>query len=239
MKAYIQQIGARCAWIFGVGGVLRSLREPRMLAVAYHSIWNESNENQLNKKAYAHISIHREAFRAQLKYLQARGYNFARFSDALNDAPYKRAFIYFDDGFLDVYENAYPILKDLGIPATLFLTTEYFNKPRFDGAYCQPEHVRRMQDIFEIGSHSISHKKLTKVSAQEVSEEMMGSKKILEDIFHTEVVSFSYPHGRSNKFSEEIAREAGYKITTASPLFKKIRPDSEDSLDIFKLKTFI
>jgi peptidoglycan/xylan/chitin deacetylase (PgdA/CDA1 family) len=70
-------------------------------------------------------------FREQLKGLIDAGYRFWPLRDVIAVAsdgarlPARVAVVTFDDGFASVYLHAFPVLKDLGIPATVFLTTAF------------------------------------------------------------------------------------------------------------------
>src|SRR5579875_1653768 len=75
----------------------------------------------------------------QVRLLLARGYRYAPFTHAI-EAPrrHKVASITFDDAFRSVYEHAFPILRGLGVPASLYVPTDYIDSgeplrwPRID-----------------------------------------------------------------------------------------------------------
>jgi peptidoglycan/xylan/chitin deacetylase (PgdA/CDA1 family) len=70
-------------------------------------------------------------FREQLEGLLARGYRFARLRDVLAAAAAgepvdaRTAVVTFDDGYASVHRHAMPVLRDLGVPATVFVVTAY------------------------------------------------------------------------------------------------------------------
>lgn len=237
----IKKIFLHAVWWSGVGPIVAHVFAQKFLLVAYHSIGNSKNAKAGRKDPYRHISIFQEIFRKHLRYLRKRGYVFYRFCDVASrsksDFAHKVACIYFDDGFRDVLENAYPILKKENIPATLFLTTDYIDQKDAPGVYLTWEEAKSMNDVFEFGSHSVSHRKLNKISSEEAKEEMARSKAIIEEKLGIRVSAFSYPKGRSSRELENLAHEVGYVVTTADSLFHKVRPDPDDSLTIFKLKT--
>ncbi|MFC1595089.1 polysaccharide deacetylase family protein [Patescibacteria group bacterium] len=201
----------------------------KTLIIAYHSIEGDN-----------HLSISKEMFIKQILYLKKKRYVFSNFSgvaEIKKSYPKKKiACIYFDDGFKDVLTNAYPILKGENIPATLFLAIDYIDQKKFQGVYLTWDEVNNMSDVFEFGSHSLSHRKLNKISLEEAREEMFLSKRIIEDRTGTKVVSFSYPKGRVSPELEELSNELGYINTTAQKRFSRIRPDPENSMITFKLK---
>ncbi|MEN6373148.1 MAG: polysaccharide deacetylase family protein [Smithella sp.] len=68
-----------------------------------------------------------DSFRKVINYLRILGYSFVsleNLNNSINTSKLKRvAVITFDDGYKDMYQNAFPILKSLNIPFSLFLTT--------------------------------------------------------------------------------------------------------------------
>ena len=136
--------------------------------------------------------------------------------------PRNAVLVTFDDGYRDVYENAYPILKDLGVKALIFPATDYIgtttafphdarlpmSNPALDW-----QQLRRMQDVFTVGSHTQSHRVLTTVPLHVAKEEIFTSKKILEDRLGCAVRFFCYPKGGAGQFSqclEDMVQNAGY-----------------------------
>ena len=85
--------------------------------------------------------------------------------------------ITFDDGYLDNYRHAFPILQEAGLAATFFVTPEDVGKQGF----MTWEMLREMAAVpgFEIGSHSLEHKPLSDIPEQEAWTSLVASKKIL------------------------------------------------------------
>lgn len=232
----IKNIAAAFLWWSGIGHFLRFFWEPRLIAIAYHRVSDVAHP----------LAISPRAFTVQIAYLKKRGYQFARFHELAQDYAFprvrekkrnrqtiksekaeKKAAIYFDDGFRD--------LPAMDMPATFFLVTDYLDQKN-GGEYLAWQNAAPLKTRGEIGSHSATHRKLTKMPLAEAREEMARSKQLLEERLGIEVTSFSYPKGRSSPELETLAREAGYTITTADTRFRKVRPDPGESLSIFKLK---
>ena len=219
---------AELLWQTGVGPLLRVLREPKRLAVCYHSIADSGQHD--------HIRIAIKDFTRHIEYLAARGYRFVKFSELMS-AQDRVAAIYFDDGFRDMFANAKPILEQKNIPATLFVTTSYADGLHDSAVYASWDEIAMLGKNWEIGSHSVSHRKLNKISKEEVYQEMTESKKIIEAKTGRVVTAFSYPHGRASTETEATARDVGYIMTTGDQNFHKVRPDPDDSLAVFYWKT--
>jgi peptidoglycan/xylan/chitin deacetylase (PgdA/CDA1 family) len=125
--------------------------------------------------------------------------------------------ITFDDGFLDNFETALPALERYRLPATFFVATGYLGG-RFetsDGALpmMSAEQVKELAVRgYEIGAHTVTHPKLTRVSAETVREEMRASKAFLEDLLEKPVLSFAYPKGDYNVDVRDAAARVGFEI---------------------------
>jgi peptidoglycan/xylan/chitin deacetylase (PgdA/CDA1 family) len=130
----------------------------------------------------------------------------------------------FDDGYIDNYEYAFPLLLERGIPATFFIVAGAIEN-RFDnvGRPLYPElnfmskaQIRDLsQNNMEVASHTWNHLSLAKAGRKTVFSELERSKKYLEDIIGKSVTSFCYPNGELPKCLKDedlrdIFREIGY-----------------------------
>ena len=64
----------------------------------------------------------------------------------------------------------------------------------------------------EIGSHTLTHRHLTRLRKSEALHELVASKHRLEDIVGEPIVLFSYPEGQFNSLARSWVVEAGYKL---------------------------
>lgn len=132
--------------------------------------------------------------------------------------------ITFDDGYMDNYEVAAPILRTHNLPATFFVSTGFLgsNKvPFWDRDLPQPprwmqwQHVRKLADAgFEIGCHTVSHLDMGKAPPDVVREELTASRKAIEEQTGRKAALFAYPFGGKNHLSEtslEVVRELGFE----------------------------
>jgi len=173
------------------------------------------------------LSVTPETFARQLRFLK-NNYSVVspeQLSDVmLNQGilPPNAVLLTFDDGYRDVYENAYSVLKELKLKALLFPATDYIGTarpfphderlPMVNPALSWDE-IRDMQDVFTVGSHTNSHRVLTTMPLQEAKEEIVSSKALIEDRLGCAVNFFSYPKGASGDFNqplEDTLRSAGY-----------------------------
>jgi peptidoglycan/xylan/chitin deacetylase (PgdA/CDA1 family) len=165
----------------------------------YHSIRDEVRP----KHPYYGTNTSPHVFRLQMGFLHQNGYSTISLDEAVialeAHAPVAKSIaITFDDGYRNFYTHAFQILRECGFSATLFLPTSRIgNKPiRFEGdEYLSWGEVRNLQSHgIRIGSHTISHRRLTNLREPEVDRELGDSKRTIEDNIGVRVTSFSYPY---------------------------------------------
>lgn len=153
-------------------------------------------------------------FRHAIEELLEQGYKFVsmdEFMDCITSgADYKFALVTFDDVPQNVYDNAFPILKEMRIPFVLFLTTGFVDAPGF----LTKEQILEMDrsDLCTIGAHTCTHPMLRKCN--NAKEELEQSKKTLEDLVGHSVDVLAYPFGRQSSVSHQVmrlAKDAGYR----------------------------
>ncbi len=128
-----------------------------------------------------------EAFEFQLRELQQRGYRFVSLNQliegiqATGSESEDSVVITFDDGWIDNYTFAFPVLKKLQIPATFFVVTDSLQENRSDSKRMNLEQLRELSARgMTIGSHTRSHHDLTVLSSSNAKEEIAGSKADLQ-----------------------------------------------------------
>jgi len=132
----------------------------------------------------------------------------------------RRIALTFDDGFRNVLQNALEPLAANGLRAIQFLVPQYIGKLNQwdlrDGE--APEPLMNEVEIREwlaaghtIGSHSLTHPRLTRLTLRDAREEIFASKKMLEDTFGLAVGDFCYPYGDWNEAVRDLVMEAGYR----------------------------
>ena len=134
--------------------------------------------------------------------------------------PQRPVVITFDDGYLDNYTYAFPIMKNLGFTGTVFLTTDAVGKTiAFDESkekvaekFMSWEDAKKMQAFgFSFGSHSCTHKRMAKLTDEEAWDEITKSKQIIEENLSQPAKYFCYPYGDYNENIRNFTAQAGYK----------------------------
>lgn len=131
----------------------------------------------------------------------------------------KLVILNFDDGRESQFVHAKPILDKFGFKATFYIVCNYVeNKPGF----MDWKEIKELYDEGnDIGSHSMNHANLSKLSKKEVKFEVGQSKKCLED-HGIKVTSFAFPFNEGSNNKEiinsvskyyELARTAGSPLT--------------------------
>jgi peptidoglycan/xylan/chitin deacetylase (PgdA/CDA1 family) len=160
-------------------------------------------------------------FARQIAELRAAGFSTTQFKSVVGPAANheSRVFLTFDDGFRDVFENALPVLQEQGFAGIQFLVADLLGRTnewqQCAGDISEPlmdeSHVRTwLAAGQEIGAHTCTHPWLTKISRGAAREEIVASKKSLEDRFGVRVDHFCYPYGDWNEPVRDQVMAAGY-----------------------------
>lgn len=130
----------------------------------------------------------------------------------------------FDDGYRDNYTLAYPMLKRLGVPFTVYISTGYIDNQL--PMWWYPEQKLGMNaaelqaldadPLCTIGAHTVSHPKLDTLSYEKQYIEIADSKLELERLLGHPVQHFSFPHGAHNEDTLTICRELGFQTVVQS-----------------------
>ncbi len=116
--------------------------------------------------------------------------------------------ITFDDGNEDFYTQAWPILQKYNIKTSIYIMTGVGGSN-----YLSKDQIIELAEsgLVEIGSHTVWHPKLTKISSAEALKELTDSKKMLADLLGKDITVICYPFGLYNDQIKELAGQAGYQ----------------------------
>ncbi len=152
-----------------------------------------------------------ENFYSQMRWLKEHQYQVNLVHTASTDS--REIVITFDDGEMNNFKEAYPILKEFGWKAYFFIIVKRIGTPGYMGW----EELKKLhQEGMVIGSHGLSHEVLTNLTDSQMEEELEGSKRTLEINLNTTINTFSIPRGFCSDKVIQKAYELGYKTVFIS-----------------------
>ena len=161
------------------------------------------------------IALTPETFDAELSHLQSAGYHVVGFRDLKayfasgTPLPTKPIILSFDDGWRDQFMYAFPLLKKHRDTATFFVFT---NAIGHSGFLTWNDLHALIAAGMTIGDHSRSHPYLTKITdPQKLRDEVVGSKKLLEQRLGVPVTEFAYPFGQYDPTIIALLKQAEFK----------------------------
>jgi peptidoglycan/xylan/chitin deacetylase (PgdA/CDA1 family) len=165
------------------------------------------------------------SLRRQFEHLSRRGYETVTFRDL--DRPSKpgrpRIVLTFDDGYEDNYTTLFPLLREFGFTAVIFMVTG-LRSNAWAAAQGEPvcplmtpAQAREMAAHgVEFGGHTRSHVNFDLVAPEAARAEIAGCRADLEEWLGIEPVSFAYPYGAVHEAVKALVREAGFRWGVAT-----------------------
>jgi peptidoglycan/xylan/chitin deacetylase (PgdA/CDA1 family) len=193
---------------FFLKGLRSSKSELFVPILCYHSV-NNLPDDHVDPLSIDLLKEHMAFIRDNYTAISLR--KFVACLDGHEPCPKNAVVITFDDGYVDNYDNALPILKKYSIPATFFLVTGFIDgsvdligRPEWRGmTWPQVREISR-HDLFDIGGHTHSHALLASLSTEKAIAEVLRSREILEKNLEMPVDLFAYPNGQGKDISPEI-----------------------------------
>lgn len=178
---------------------------PKILVLNYHQVGGN----------FTPLCVPTHLFDDQMAYLKDNGYititpeELYEGIEGTMVLPDRPVLITFDDGYIDNYNNALPILKKYGMRATVFVI------PGFTGVqanYMNWDQLKEMEkNGISIQSHTLNHRALEELSDDEIRAELLNSKVLIEKNLGHPVDFLAYPTGTYNLHIAGIAKDVGYK----------------------------
>ncbi len=175
--------------------------------------------------------VSRSTFHRQMEFLAQHGFYTPSMSDLLvassiDDHGKKEPIIItFDDGYLDVLENALPVMQEFGFTAVIFVVTDFSRKANWwdppdqlgNARLFEPHHIQLMSEMgIQFGAHSFSHRSLPGLSNRELLEELQKGRAGLESVLRQPCVAVAYPYGDVDERVKEAAKRVGYQYGFAA-----------------------
>lgn len=168
------------------------------------------------------LSVPRALFRRQLEYALGSGAKPVRLVDALRDGTTEREgrsfCVTFDDGYRDTLTDALPELRELGVPATVYLPTSIIGGTARLTWYRRPPRMLdwagvdelRADGMVDLGAHSRTHPALPRVDEDAARAEIAGSRDDLARHLGMAPTTFCYPAGLYGERERQLVIDAGY-----------------------------
>lgn len=128
--------------------------------------------------------------------------------------PEKSILLTFDDNYQGFFDNAYPLLKERRIPASMFVHTGFVGNKQNTPKMGWDELKTLAKDgLVQIGSHTVTHPDdITQLYTDQQTKELAESKQVLEKELGIKVEYLAYPDGKNDSMTQLIARQSGYKM---------------------------
>ncbi len=183
-----------------------------------------SYHNFSKGRSHSKMTVSAKNFRAQLKYLQENHYHvlsMSQFIEFLNfgQIPKKSVLITIDDGWKSSYDIAYPILKEFGYAATLFVPTHFIKRHNKRAITWAQINEMVTDKTIDIQCHTKTHRNLTKPAKHEsinqyllnIDKELLNSTKTIQQKIGKQPVALAYPFGKTNPLIMALVKKHGYQ----------------------------
>ena len=217
-KRLIKASGSAVAWNAWHLGIKR-LMTPRITVLLYHRVSDEARDS---------LTVGIEQFDRQMALLRKHFLPFS-IEQVLENPVVPRSdkpliAVTFDDGYLDNYVNAFPVLMRHGIPAAFFVSTgiidsggRFSHDVRLGNPYIpvmEWNHLKKMADRgYTVGSHTVNHIDCAKEPEETVLNELKQSRDTLQRELGISNPLFAYPYGGREHMTPhrlELVKQAGY-----------------------------
>ncbi|MEP3479021.1 MAG: polysaccharide deacetylase family protein [Fuerstiella sp.] len=194
--------------------------------LTYHRVSEKTSKSRDRRVVQPSINVSPKQFRNQLLGLQQKGFQFRRLSDLMQDISQqcdgrlsegslceRTIVVTFDDIYDNVFHNAWPILQELNIPATVFISTAFLDSPepfpfdhwarKFYGDVSQEDwrpiqssHLEQMlsSHLIELGAHTHTHQDF-RTRPSDFSADLADGIQQLKQRFSVDRLPFAFPYG--------------------------------------------
>lgn len=183
----------------------------RVPILTYHYIANNPNPKDVARNA---LSVPPDKFEAQMDYLYKNGYMpitldtlYGIFNNQTS-TPAKPVILTFDDGYIDFYTNAFPILRRFNFHAVSFIPTGLIG----GGYYMNWNQIKEIAStgLVTFEGHTVNHINLPSLSFDMAFKQLVDSKNIIQAQTGYPVNFVAYPNGSTNGTVQAAAQKAGY-----------------------------
>jgi len=247
---------------------IKSGKQDKIINILCYHRFKKRNITDEKKKKWGDIYyISPKMLEKHIKYIRKNNTiismnRYLRFLDGKADIPGRSVLITIDDGYRSIYTRAFPVLKRLNVPFTVYYY-QYF-LPGGANALNRSMIKEMMRAGAEAGCHSNTHPILTsrwknrhsknkrKMGDEEyiefLKDEIISSKKYLEEYIGVPMATFAYPYGTYSDEVVHFIKKAGYKAafsvvascnTQKTNRYRLKRTMIYNSTDVEKLKEIL
>lgn len=190
--------------------------------------------HQVGAGGSGEINVTIEAFHRQLDWFEANG-TIVSLEEAIRrrgEPSAERLYVLtFDDGYRDVFQNAYPLMRERRIPFTLYLTSGPIDNPGdFPDWPGEPMTWDQAQEMYgsglmTLGAHTHTHPDLRCVDPETAAAEIAVSNHLIEQRLGSAPRHFTYPKGWWSETADPVVRQS-YATATLG-MGSPITPDSD------------
>ena len=219
----------RLVSLYAVHPFIRKSDAKAIPILMYHSI---SDDPEKGISPYYKIATSPKRFWEQMQWLSQHHYRVIGLQEVQDILKRKKTIydkavvITFDDGYLDVLTNAWPVLDHFGYTATVFLPTDFIGdqSKSFKGRACLAwKDVRQLHSSgISFGSHTMTHPVLYRLNWTKIRNELCWSRFRIEEMLQEPIVAFGYPFAfpqEDQRFTSRFKMElkhAGYRIAVTT-----------------------
>lgn len=191
----------------------------RPLALAYHGVAEVAAADDPMR-----LFVSPSELRKHIGLLRRWGYDlvpFTRFAEALLAGRAENlAALTFDDGFDDNLHELVPVLRECGVPATVFVVSGWLGRDHPDAPAARIVDADELRSLHaagvEIGAHTATHPDLSTLAFERQVEELRDSRLALEELTGAPVTIAAYPYGNAGPRTPEAARAAGLRFACST-----------------------
>lgn len=176
--------------------------------------------HNIGPQAKGRLIIAAKTFQEQMRYLKTNGFRavslgeYHEFLAQKRQLPRKTVVITFDDGYKSFLQYAYPVFKELGFSATVFVYTDYIGSRN---ALSWAELKKLAEEGFQIEAHTKTHSDLKRANGESASDyrarlraELEQPKTLFQRNLGQVPKSLAYPYGAHDEEVVQRTKEAGY-----------------------------
>lgn len=187
------------------------------VVLMYHLIMDEPYS------PYVNLFVRPKDFAAQMDILNSYGYTYLFADEYTQNCDKPSVVLTFDDGYVDNYTDMFPILKEKGGRATVFLVTSLIGTPQ----YLNEDQIREMAQsgLVRFETHTVSHNAMGNMDITRLEKEMSESVAYISELTGHQVDALAYPAGSYSDEAVSVASKyVHFAYTTKSPY--NVKPDN-------------